>query len=870
METKYFWYESYDKNYIIDSTSNAELLKYLEDRTYNSHLHSTTAIEYYYNAKVFSEQVKSLTSGIKQSHAIDEDGNKIQFSTNLDGDILVPSSSNNPLLESSNFNEQRKNVIRRSIETNLAAAIANYNEYSTNSYEYRMPVLQETDWEKITNNISVVSFLQGIPIGHKYYNNYCVITNNNNKETVKKENVYIIAENFSTGEREYHTPGCKELMQNSNLKIVGAYSNISFLRQTVRISEGNYKYFYPQAREDKFITSCYHCIVGANSLYDVDQIIKGKIEDEITGETITQTNSRFKEIRKLYLTALARERFSLIANSSDAVNFAIDTSSEAITGASLDVRKTSNKEASEKVKKGDIIKYTIEVENIGNKTVKEVRVEDDIPNNTTYVNNSGIKDASKTQFSEYIGDLEPGEVRSVYFYVVVDEIASDETVITNQAVVFYEGGSLKSDKVILQAKKTDKITVQITCNETEATLGQELIYTIKVSNNTTETVKNIKILNEIPQYTILLDADGNEVLNTKIEESLSSLAAGATKDYIYTVKIENNAPVGSNITNEASASADDKTATSQVKVSIVHPLVATINTNINEDEYVIEGDKIEYTVTVTNMTEKEIKNITVYDKASKYTSFVGETSKTISLKGYETKKVTFTLRVDEVSDDGIKINNYATISTTEYSQFNTDIVTVIGGKKVYLADVVKVGDYVSYTGNGYSKWRVMSITGSGKTGYVTLISAGAPSSLSFQYTTPANYISSIKTECAKYLDTTYAKSVRNVGTTSAGELNSSYTTELNSLKNNGLLNIGATYWVGYAEKYVSPECSNWYDDYYAYYVSTTGTYEKVIWGNSSAAAKTCGVRPIVTLKASLLKVGGSGTSSNPYKIKIGE
>ena len=76
-------------------------------------------------------------------------------------------------------------AIRKSIETNLTAAIANYNLFSSNTYEFRMPKLSEIDWGKITNNVSVMTFLQGIPIGHKYYNNYCVITNNNNEEVVK-------------------------------------------------------------------------------------------------------------------------------------------------------------------------------------------------------------------------------------------------------------------------------------------------------------------------------------------------------------------------------------------------------------------------------------------------------------------------------------------------------------------------------------------------------------------------------------------------------------------------------------------------------------------------------------------------------------
>lgn len=35
-------------------------------------------------------------------------------------------------------------------------------------------------------------------------------------------------------------------LPSENITIVGAYANTSFIRQTVRISEGDYRYFYPQ------------------------------------------------------------------------------------------------------------------------------------------------------------------------------------------------------------------------------------------------------------------------------------------------------------------------------------------------------------------------------------------------------------------------------------------------------------------------------------------------------------------------------------------------------------------------------------------------------------------------------------------------
>lgn len=342
--TKYFYYQNYGKSYITNSNvsyANKELLDYLKFRTIENnsdnailnfeglsggyHLYSTSSFEYYKKAMEFSEKIGKLTKGITQKNAVDTNGTRITFDTDTgDAEIFVTGPNNNPLLSKSVFDENRMQVIRESIKSNLTTAIANYNRYSSNYYEYGFPELSETDWEKITNNVSVISFLQGLPIGAKFYNNYCVITNNNNEEVVTKNNVYIITKNKITGIREYHLPGCKHMFEelcNNNVIIENMYSSLSFIRQTVRISEGNYLYFYPQMRKDSNITSCYYCMVNASDVYSTDEIIEGKLmgKDDNWNDVIELElkNGRSKEkdelfkLRNKYLKALGRSRYDL-------------------------------------------------------------------------------------------------------------------------------------------------------------------------------------------------------------------------------------------------------------------------------------------------------------------------------------------------------------------------------------------------------------------------------------------------------------------------------------------------------------------------------------------------------------------------------
>lgn len=283
-EDKYFWYNNGKKTYLQSEENN--LKEYIKGTGFKS----TSAYEYYTEAKDFSEWV------IKELGSIKQDGKCIFDTTQADND---------PMVSGSVFNEHRIAVIRKSIETNLTTAIANYNLQSGSTYEFVMPKIDEVSWYSIENNVSIISFMQGMPIGQKYFNDYSVITNTKNEEVINSQSVYVVAKN-KDGNYEYHQPGCKVLIDNldisDNSNKIGVYTNLSFSRQTLKVSEDSYRYFYPQEA-----TGCYNCIVNASGDYNIDDIIKGEVEGYKTGDNKKKLNI----LRKRYLTGLARERYDL-------------------------------------------------------------------------------------------------------------------------------------------------------------------------------------------------------------------------------------------------------------------------------------------------------------------------------------------------------------------------------------------------------------------------------------------------------------------------------------------------------------------------------------------------------------------------------
>ena len=101
-----------------------------------------------------------------ESVAVDENGNKIDYeelqgSTGNEKIFDTTKNTNNPFSSNSIFDENRRVTIKHTIQTTLSAAIGSYNEYSGVTYEFALPVLEESDWDKIQNHICVLSFYKG-------------------------------------------------------------------------------------------------------------------------------------------------------------------------------------------------------------------------------------------------------------------------------------------------------------------------------------------------------------------------------------------------------------------------------------------------------------------------------------------------------------------------------------------------------------------------------------------------------------------------------------------------------------------------------------------------------------------------------------
>ncbi len=277
---------------------------------------TTSAKEYYTEAYQFKQRIINEygLSELRANHAVDETGNPLESfdeNGNKTGNpkfgtykIFDFGSMNGQSIEdpSSNFNEQRLAVIRYSIEKNLSIAIANYNTYAGGiTTNFQMPKLKEDEWDKIVNNISIISFLQGLNIGGKIYNGYSIITNNKNQELVSEDSIFMITVD-DLGQAQYHRANDSDLIGND--KMIEGTLNINFERRTaINATTQSNLYFVPKQYNGQAILGCYSSIVSLENVSDTKnfyEYMEGK-----------------GKLAELYFTALGRERYGLYKTNND-------------------------------------------------------------------------------------------------------------------------------------------------------------------------------------------------------------------------------------------------------------------------------------------------------------------------------------------------------------------------------------------------------------------------------------------------------------------------------------------------------------------------------------------------------------------------
>ena len=150
----------------------------------------------------------------------------------------------------------KKETIIQNINNNLNLSISNYNANSR--LDYKILQLSDEDWEQALSNISMITFFQGIKAGLKTYNNYAIVTSNENNEYVSEDSLYYISGN---DDGYYHRNYCNK----GNPSTYQAYKNTDFKVQSYEENDQVKYYYKHESSSGEEIYECFDCIVNRNN-----------------------------------------------------------------------------------------------------------------------------------------------------------------------------------------------------------------------------------------------------------------------------------------------------------------------------------------------------------------------------------------------------------------------------------------------------------------------------------------------------------------------------------------------------------------------------------------------------------------------------
>ena len=280
---------------------------------------------------------------------------------------------------------------------------------------------------------------------------------------------------------------------------------------------------------------------------------------------------------------------------------------------------------------GDNVTYTVTVTNDGDVDASQVVIVDQLGNGLKYVSSSdgGVWD-EKTNTVTWIVDLAAGETKTLNVVATVVGYGN----VTNYLAV---------------GNKTSKINVnvpEITPNKTvdnkNPNFGDNVTYTIVVSNDGAADAKNVVVKDVLAEGLKFIEANYNGVYDeaTRTVTWIVDINAKNHVDLTVKVKVEDYGVLNNNVT------IGNKTSSVNITVPEINPNKTASIDNPNF------GDEITYTVNVTNAGKVNANNVVVHD-------VLGEGLELISADGgvYDdkTRTITWTVNLNSGETKSFKV-----------------------------------------------------------------------------------------------------------------------------------------------------------------------------------------------------------------------
>ncbi|MCR8842107.1 hypothetical protein NQ117_00265 [Paenibacillus sp. SC116] len=261
---------------------------------------------------------------------------------------------------------------------------------------------------------------------------------------------------------------------------------------------------------------------------------------------------------------------------------------------------------------GQILTYTVTVQNTGTTSANSTVIVDPLPNDTIFIpgsvliNSSPAPAGSDPTIGVPVGSLAPGGSVRIQFQVKIATLPIDN-VIRNQANAIFQyqsvaggpilDGNIPSNEVDVIVVPAPQLDIVKTASPLVVSPGELVQYTITVTN---------------PSFV--------ELTNVRLEDSLlglinviSSLAPGTTTNFIVDFFVPPGTPANSTISNITTVTSDQTPPISDDAQVLVLPSFDLAITKTPDRVSAAPGETVTYTLTVTNLSNATLNGVTVTD-----------------------------------------------------------------------------------------------------------------------------------------------------------------------------------------------------------------------------------------------------------------
>ena len=331
---------------------------------------------------------------------------------------------------------------------------------------------------------------------------------------------------------------------------------------------------------------------------------------------------------------------------------------------------------------GDKVKYTIVISNVG-KIAADVTLRDILDEGLIFAGASGNYeyDSTTRTITWNIGGLPVGQNLTFYVYATVNAYG----VLNNTVAV--------GDNTFIRNVTVPEITPDKTIDNDSPNFGDNVSYTVTVTNNGIVDAKNVVVVDHLDKGLKYFSSSNNGVYDaaTHTVTWIVDIDIGSSIDLTVTAVADEYGVLTNDVT------VGDKTASVDVVVPEITPDKTVNITNPNF------GDKVEYAITVSNNGVGDAKQVVVVDTLNEGLTFVSASDNGV----WDPVKRTVTWTVDLAKGEFKVFNLIATVSAygnilntvvvgDKSSSVNIAVPEIIPGKSVDVENP-NFGDTVTYT-----------------------------------------------------------------------------------------------------------------------------------------------------------------------------